>query len=249
VANGTGSYTGKFLATKPMEYLCLDIKYVWVHGESRWYYLLSIMDVFSRKILHSIFQKSVRKIDVVNMFRWLHFCYDLKRVIIRNESGSQFLANDVPNFLIHLEAQQEFTHVATPEENAYIEASHSIVQRVCALPFGHYIYVEALRSQHQKHLPALGRCLGFLGGAPQCLKFDNTRTAVVTSIRYEPVFTEAVEYFAAHYGTTAMAAKVGKPRDKASVEKAVDGSYKHIYAPCNQIFHSLETLNAAIYKQ
>ena len=43
----------KILATKPMEYLCLDIKYVWVQGEGRWYYLLSIMDVFSRKILGS----------------------------------------------------------------------------------------------------------------------------------------------------------------------------------------------------
>ncbi len=28
-----------------------------------------------------------------------------------------------------MEAQQEFTHVATPEENAYIEAFHSIVDR------------------------------------------------------------------------------------------------------------------------
>ena len=55
-----------------MEYLCLDIKYVWVHGEGRWYYLLSIMDVFSRKILHWIFQKSVRQMDVINMFGWLH---------------------------------------------------------------------------------------------------------------------------------------------------------------------------------
>ena len=89
---------------------------------------------------------------------------------------------------------------------------------VCALPFSHYIYVEALRSQRQEHLiPALGRCLGFLGGVPQCLKFDNMRTAVARSNRYEPVFTEAIEYFAAHYGTTAMAARVGKPRDKASV--------------------------------
>jgi putative transposase len=119
----------KILANKPLEYLCLDIKYVWVQGESRWYYLLSIMDVFSRKILYWIFQKSVRKADVINMFRWLHLVYDLKGVIIRNDNGSQFLANQVRAFLIQLEAQQEFTHVATPEENAYIEAFHSILQR------------------------------------------------------------------------------------------------------------------------
>jgi putative transposase len=119
----------KIVAHKPMEYLCLDIKYVWVHGEGRWYYLLSIMDVYSRKIVHWILQKSVRKVDVINMFRWLHECYDLKGVIIRNDNGSQFLANQVRNFLVQLEAKQEFTHVATPEENAYIEAFHSILQR------------------------------------------------------------------------------------------------------------------------
>src|SRR5690606_40865517 len=55
-----------------------------------------------------------------------------------------------------------------------------------------------------------GRYLGFLGGVPQCLKLDNMPTAVVRLSRYEPVFTEAIEYFAAHYGTTAMAARVGK---------------------------------------
>lgn len=116
-------------ATKPLEYLCLDIKYVWVHGDSRWYYLLSIMDVYSRKILVWLFQKSVRKMDVINLFRWLHQCFNLKGVIIRNDNGSQFIANQVRQFLTQLEAQQEFTHVATPEENSYIEAFHSILDR------------------------------------------------------------------------------------------------------------------------
>lgn len=116
-------------ATKPMEYLCLDIKYVWVAGDKRWYYLLSIMDVFSRKILVWLFQRSVRKMDVINLFRYLHHCFDLKGVIIRNDNGSQFIANQVRQFLSQLEARQEFTHVATPEENAYIEAFHSILDR------------------------------------------------------------------------------------------------------------------------
>jgi transposase InsO family protein len=97
-------------ATKPMEYLCLDIKYVWVPGDKRWYYLLSIMDVFSRKILVWIFQRSVRKTDVINLFRYLHHCFNLKGVIIRNDNGSQFIANQVRQFLSQLEAQQEFTH-------------------------------------------------------------------------------------------------------------------------------------------
>ena len=116
-------------ANRPMEYLCLDIKYVWVKGENRWYYQLAIMDVFSRRILCWIFQRSVRQSDVIALMRWLDLRFGLKGVIIRNDNGSQFIAHKVREALQLMEAKQEFTHVATPEENAYIEAFHSIQQR------------------------------------------------------------------------------------------------------------------------
>jgi transposase InsO family protein len=116
-------------AHKPMEYLCLDIKHIWVEGEKRWYYQLAIMDVFSRRILSWIFQRSIKQKDVIALMRWLDLRYGLKGVIIRNDNGSQFIANQVRQALQMLEANQEFTHVATPEENAYIEAFHSIQQR------------------------------------------------------------------------------------------------------------------------
>lgn len=116
-------------ANKPMEYLCLDIKYVWVQGENRWYYQLAIMDVFSRRILIWIFQRSIKQADVIALMRKLHLRYGLKGVFIRNDNGSQFIAHRVRQVLQEMEAKQEFTHVATPEENAYIEAFHSIQQR------------------------------------------------------------------------------------------------------------------------
>lgn len=116
-------------AKRPMEYLCLDIKYVWVHGENRWYYQLAIMDVFSRRIVGWIFQRSVKQVDVIALMRYLNLRFGLKGVIIRNDNGSQFIAHAVRQALQELEAKQEFTHVATPEENAYIEAFHSIEQR------------------------------------------------------------------------------------------------------------------------
>ena len=114
-------------AERPMEYLCLDIKYLWVHGEKRYYFLLTVLDVFTRKILRWILQKSIRKIDVINLFREINLEHGIKEVNIRNDNGSQFIANDVRQFLRAAEANQEFTHVATPEENAYIEAYHSIL--------------------------------------------------------------------------------------------------------------------------
>lgn len=116
-------------ARRSMEYLCLDIKYVWVHGEGRWYYQLAITDVFSRKIIGWLLQRSIRQVDVVRSMRSLDLQFGLKGVIIRNDNGSQFIAHQVRQTLQALEAVQEFTHIATPEENAYIEAFHSIQQR------------------------------------------------------------------------------------------------------------------------
>lgn len=133
----------KITASKPMEYLCLDIKYLWVQGEQRYYYLLTILDVYTRKNLLWILQRSVRKIDVINLFRHLNNVYGIKGVNIRNDNGSQFIANDVRQFLRAAEANQEFTHIATPEENAYIEAYHSILQTEVVERFEFESYFEA----------------------------------------------------------------------------------------------------------
>ncbi|KAA8476245.1 transposase family protein [Arcticibacter tournemirensis] len=112
-----------------MEYLCLDIKYIYVHADKRNYYLLTILDVFSRRTVDQIFQKSIRLVDVINALRRINQEYGIKGVTIRNDNGSQFIGNNVKQYLKTAEANQVFTHIATPEENAYIEAFHSIVQR------------------------------------------------------------------------------------------------------------------------
>lgn len=119
----------KIDAVYPMECLCLDIKYVWITGEKRNYYLLTVLDVYTRYALEQIFQSSIRKADVINVFKRINQQYGIKGVTIRNDNGSQFIANDVKQFLNSMEAKQEFTHIATPQENSYIEAFHSIVQR------------------------------------------------------------------------------------------------------------------------
>ena len=119
----------KITASRPMEYLCLDIKYIWVRGEKKNYYLLSVMDVYTRRIIGYIYQSSIRKIDVIKLLGRLHLLYGLKGVFVRNDNGSQFIANMVRQYLRSLEAHQEFTHIATPEENSYIEAFHSILDR------------------------------------------------------------------------------------------------------------------------
>ena len=100
----------KITATCPMDYLCLDIKYLWVHGEQRWYYLLSVIDVFSRKIIAWILQRSIKQIDVINIFRRINQQQPIKGVNIRNDNGSQFLANSVKRYLSSEEAKLIITN-------------------------------------------------------------------------------------------------------------------------------------------
>ena len=64
-----------------------------------------------------------------------------ENVVIRIDNDSQFIANSVREYLGLIGVQQEFTQVATPEENAHIEAYHGILkkevfQRVAYRAFG-----------------------------------------------------------------------------------------------------------------
>lgn len=119
---------------------------------------------------------------------------------------------------------------------------------VCVLPYSGLTYVEALASQRQVDLMAgLDRCLRAFGGVPRSLKSDNMRSYVKKSCRYEPDFTESMEYLADHYRTTLTAARVYKPKDKPHVENMVGNVYRRVYAPLRDItFYSLAELNAAI---
>jgi len=56
---------------------------------------------------------------------------------VRNDNGSQFRNNKVRHYLRNLDANQEFTHIATPQETSYIEAFHSIIDRevICRFDF------------------------------------------------------------------------------------------------------------------
>jgi transposase InsO family protein len=134
----------KITTSQPMDCICLDIKYIWIDGEKRNYYLLTILDVHTRLILDQILQRSIRKIDVINAFKRVNQEHGIKGVVVRNDNGSQFIANDVKRYLQTAEAKQEFTHIATPEENAYIEAFHSIVQREVIDRFEFSSYYDAL---------------------------------------------------------------------------------------------------------
>ena len=118
-------------AEYPMQYLCMDIKYVYVHGIKHNIYLLTIMDLFSRKALDFMLKPSIRQHDVILLISSLLSKYELpvKAITIRNDNGCQFIAHRVREYLKEKNIYQEFSHIATPEDNSYIEALNGLLQK------------------------------------------------------------------------------------------------------------------------
>lgn len=120
----------KPLAERPLTYFEMDIKYIYIPQERKNAYLLSIIDVHSRKIVGHVFKRSIRKWDVISLWQSLKSSLnDFKKITIRNDNGSQFIANDVRGYFQYHGIKHEFTNVATPEDDGHIEAFHSIMER------------------------------------------------------------------------------------------------------------------------
>lgn len=116
-------------AERPLQYLSMDIKYVHVHGSGKNILLLTVIDIYSRKVLIHMLRSSIRKGDVLVMLSLMLLEYKAEGMSLRNDNGSQFIAGVVRKYLNEKGILQEFSRVATPEDNAYIEALHSNLQR------------------------------------------------------------------------------------------------------------------------
>ena len=114
----------------------MDIKYLYIKGEDRTIFLLTIIDTHSRYALdyslgYQMTQHEVKTLWRQALSRDVFLKYGPKsvsKVKVRNDNGSQFIAGSVRDFFAAIGIDQEFTHVATPEENAHIESFHSILE-------------------------------------------------------------------------------------------------------------------------
>src|SRR5487761_2795434 len=109
--------------------------------------------------------------------------------------------------------------------------------------FAHASWTQTLPDWIDAHV----RALEAIGGVPQLIVPDNTKTAVIKACLYEPSVNRTYTEMAAHYDTAILPARPRKPRDKAKVEAAVLiverwllGRLRH------RRFYSLTELNAAI---
>lgn len=118
-------------AERPNQAFQFDIKMYPVAG---WGLVpcLSVIDVFTRQLKAHLLQRSIRQHDVKALWEDLlqGIVGDQPLTIrVRSDNGSQFAAKVVRAFFSDQQIHQEFCHVATPEEDCFIESFHSLVER------------------------------------------------------------------------------------------------------------------------
>jgi transposase InsO family protein len=88
----------KIKAEKPLQHLCMDIKYDHIQGTQPNALLLTMIDVFSRKILTHMLRFNIKNGDVIILLSLLLMEYKIEDITIRNHNGSLFIATVVDSF-------------------------------------------------------------------------------------------------------------------------------------------------------
>lgn len=122
---------------RPLEVLEMDIKMVWVGQYRQHAYILTILDTFTRAVLHwqvgySMKQEAVQRAwekVIENHLQPADMLKNDLHIEIRNDNGPQFSAKKLRGFLKENHLNQVFTHPYTPQENGHIESFHRLLDQ------------------------------------------------------------------------------------------------------------------------
>jgi transposase InsO family protein len=125
---GTGFHQPK----KPHEHWHIDISYINIHGT--FYYLTTILDGYSRYIVHWEIRRSMTEQDELVVLQRAKEKYPHETPRIISDNGSQFLAKDFKEFI----RLCGMTHVRTspyyPQSNGKLERFHGSIKGECLRP-------------------------------------------------------------------------------------------------------------------
>ncbi len=137
----------------PLSHLEMDIKFFWIESCKAHAYNLTVLDIFTRKVLEwhvgmSITQHTVKSVFervIVNHLQ----AYDMLSkgidIEIRNDNDRRFCAKLVQEFFEKNYLNQVFTHPYTPQENGHIESFHKILST--ALSAEHFYTLDELKTR------------------------------------------------------------------------------------------------------
>ena len=124
--------TGFVQPLKPHEHWHIDISYLNICGT--FYYLCSILDGFSRYVVHWEIREAMAECDVATILQRAKELYPDARPRIISDNGPQFIARDFKEFI----AISGMTHVRTspyyPQSNGKLERYHRTIKVTAIRP-------------------------------------------------------------------------------------------------------------------
>lgn len=116
----------------PHKHWHMDVSYLNICGT--FYYLCSVLDGYSRYIVHWEIRESMTEADVETILQRAHELFPEARPRIISDNGPQFVARDFKAFI----RLCGMTHVRTspfyPQSNGKIESWHKTLKRECIRP-------------------------------------------------------------------------------------------------------------------
>ena len=124
--------TGFQQPQKPHEHWHIDISYINIHGT--FYYLTTLLDGYSRYIVHWEIRRSMTEQDELTILQRAREKFPNETPRIISDNGSQFLAKDFKEFIRIC----GMTHVRTspyyPQSNGKLERFHGSIKGECLRP-------------------------------------------------------------------------------------------------------------------
>lgn len=124
-----------------------DIKYGYIHSENRFFYIISIIDVYDRVIIeHFKGLSCTGENAAVTLKRALirrELVDSANKPAIRTDNGPQFISEVFEQACLELTIEHERIPCLTPNKNAHIESFHRILEDDCLSRYEFKTYAEA----------------------------------------------------------------------------------------------------------
>jgi len=128
----------------------IDIKYGYIHGEDKFFFILPIIDVFDRSIVEYYMGLKCEAKDVVTALKRALLKRDLfnaeDKPVIRTDNEPQFISNTFELDCQELGIHHERIPCRTPNKNAHIESFNKILEYECLHLYEFDSYTQAYRA-------------------------------------------------------------------------------------------------------
>lgn len=177
---------------KPHKHWHTDIKYVNYRGT--FFFLISVMDGYSRYIVHHELRANMTEYDVELTIQKAIDKYPKERPRIISDNGGQFISKDFQEFIKAAELTHVRTSVAYPQSNGKLERFHRSIGDEC-LKIKSFISIEDARRIIKNYVELyntkrLHSALGFLtpeiflnGNEKECFEIREAKLNKATITR------------------------------------------------------------------